>query len=144
MNKIYKKNKNLKKILSYNYIIISLNLKNIKKSLINLIFNKINFRIIFFKKKELLLLNCENFFCLHFFIIKNQSILIKNILILIKNILNIEPTFLISNTCYIKKIPIEEFSNLSEKNLILKFSQFLKYKFLKLINLLKKYEKHIS
>ncbi|WP_433927896.1 hypothetical protein [Candidatus Carsonella ruddii] len=144
MNKFYNKFRNLKKILENNYIIISYNLKNIKKTLINIIFKKIKTRIVYIKNKELLLFNLFNYNSVYFFIIENNFLLIKNILLIILNLINIKPLFLISKNCLIKKIPIKEFSKISKENLILEFINFLKFKFLKLITLLKKYEKYIS
>ncbi|MGK2912820.1 MAG: hypothetical protein ACSLEI_00970 [Candidatus Carsonella ruddii] len=142
MKKNYNKFKNLKKILNNNYIIISINLLKIKTSYINLLLKKIKFKIIFVNKKILMFFNIKNYNFLNFIIIKNNFLLIKKI-ILILNKINIKPIFYISKNCLINNIPIE-FSKLSKENLILKFNNFLKFKFLILIKLLKQYGKHIN
>ncbi|XRA05407.1 MAG: hypothetical protein ACN6LP_00950 [Candidatus Carsonella ruddii] len=142
MKKNYNKFKNLKKILNNNYIIIALNLLNIKISYINLILTKIKFKIIFINKKILIFFNIKNYNFLNFIIIKNNFFLIKEI-ILILNKINIKPLFYISKNCFINNISVE-FSKLSKENLILKFNNFLKFKFLLLIKILKKYGEHIN
>ncbi|MFI4883850.1 MAG: hypothetical protein ACH6QK_00495 [Candidatus Carsonella ruddii] len=142
MKKEYNKFKNLKKILNNNYIIISLNLLNIKIFYINLILKKIKFKIIFVNKKILSFFNIKNYNFLNFIIIKNNFFLIKEIILLLKNI-NIKPVFYITKNCYIYNIPIE-FSKLSKENLILKFTNFLKFKFSLLIKILKQYGKCIN
>ncbi|MFI4883682.1 MAG: hypothetical protein ACH6QQ_00515 [Candidatus Carsonella ruddii] len=142
MKKEYNKFKNLKKILKNNYIIISLNLLNIKISYINLILKKINFKIIFVNKKILTFFNIKEYNFLNFIIIKNNFFLIKKI-ILILNKINIDPIFFISKNCFVNNIPIE-LLKLSKENLLLKFNNFLKFKFLLLIKILKKYGKYIN
>ncbi|MFI4878812.1 MAG: hypothetical protein ACH6QP_01000 [Candidatus Carsonella ruddii] len=142
MKKNYNKFKNLKKILKNNYIIISLNLLNVKISYINLILKKIKFKIIFVNKKILMFFNIKKYNFLNFIIIKNNFFLIKKI-ILILNKINIKPIFYISKNCIINIIPIE-ISKLSKENLILKFNIFLKSKYLSLIKILKKYGKYIN
>ncbi|XOD38967.1 MAG: hypothetical protein ACAF48_01060 [Candidatus Carsonella ruddii] len=144
MNKFYNKFKNIKKIINNNYIIISYDFKNVKKTLINLILTKINFKIIYLNHKELSFFKLSEYKSLYFLLIKNDLILIKNVLFNIFNFLELKPIFLFSNNCFIKKIPIKEFSNLSKENLILEFIKFIKSKFLKLIKLLKQYEKCIN
>ncbi|MFI4913433.1 MAG: hypothetical protein ACH6QR_00265 [Candidatus Carsonella ruddii] len=142
MKKNYNKFKNLKKILNNNYIIISLNLLNIKVSYINLILKKIKFRIIFVNKKNLTFFNIKNYNFLNFIIIKNNFFLIKKIILILNNI-NIKPLFYITKNFIINNIPVE-FSKLSKENLILKFNNFLKFKFLLLIKILKKYGKRFN
>ncbi|MGK2916137.1 MAG: hypothetical protein ACSLEH_00895 [Candidatus Carsonella ruddii] len=142
MKKEYNKFKNLKKILNNNYVIISLNLLNIKVSYINLILKKIKFKIIFVNKKILNFFNIKNYNFLNFIIIKNNFFLIKEIILILKNF-NIKPIFYITKNCYISYIPIE-ISKLSKENLILKFNNFLKFKFSLLIKILKQYGKCIN
>ncbi|MGK2931140.1 MAG: hypothetical protein ACSLEG_00920 [Candidatus Carsonella ruddii] len=142
MKKNYNKFKNLKKILNNNYIIISVSLLKIKISYINLILKKIKFKIIFINKKILMFFNIKNYNFLNFIIIKNNFLLIKQI-VLVLNKINIKPLFYITKNCIINNIPIE-ISKLSKENLILKFNNFLKSKFLKLIKTLKMYGKHIN
>ncbi|ATX33412.1 hypothetical protein CUN91_00375 [Candidatus Carsonella ruddii] len=137
MNKFYNKFKNIKKIINNNYIIISYNLNNVKKTLLNLILKKTHFRITYLNSKELYFFNLSEYNNLYFLFIKNDTLLIKNILINILNFLEKKPIFLFSNNCFIKKIPIKEFSNLSKENLISEFINFLKLKFFRLIKLLK-------
>ncbi|MFI4870054.1 MAG: hypothetical protein ACH6QM_00260 [Candidatus Carsonella ruddii] len=142
MKKEYNKFKNLKKILNNNYVIISLNLLNIKISYVNLILKKIKFKIIFVNKKILKLFNIKNYNFLNFIIIKNNFFYIKEIVLILKKI-NIKPIFYITKNCFIDNIPID-FSKLSKENLILKFNNFLKFKFSLLIKILKKYGKCIN
>ncbi|AFP84031.1 hypothetical protein [Candidatus Carsonella ruddii] len=144
MNNFFIKYNNLNILLKNNYSFICYDMEKVNYSLINLIKNNLNIKVIYLNKKLLKHFNIKYSNNLYLLLIQNNCIKVQNSIIYIFNLLKKQPSYIIYKNIKLKKIPISEISKLSKQNLILEIINFFKIKITKLINLLKKYGKNIN